>query len=164
MHGSFAMVAHLDRLARRFPPRILPVLSKYSSEVWPRVKELLACCLIMMPSLGGCRTTTASKVTEVRNGPFKALIRSTEFNKSGIQNIDVCVAYSSARDLPTNEIECVLHGYDFSGLSVNWKSSREIEISFDCGRISQFTNDAILASKESVPVEIHARLIDKCAR
>ena len=127
------------------------------------MKELLACCLILMFSLGGCRTTADSKVTEVRNGPFKALIRSTEFNKSGIHNVDICVAYFSSHEFPTNKIECVLHGYDFSGLTVNWKSSREIEISFDCGRVSQFTNYAVLASKDSTPVEIHARLIEKCA-
>lgn len=35
-------------------------------------------------------------VTEVRNGPFKVLIRSQEFHHSGSINVDVCVTDSSS--------------------------------------------------------------------
>jgi hypothetical protein len=122
----------------------------------------LICFLTLMLSLAGCRRTTQSQVTEVRHGPFKAYVRSQEFNNSGIHFVDVCVASSSGREFPENKIECLLHGYDISGLSVDWKSDREIEISFDCGRIEQFSNYAVVSRKDSLPVEFHARLSEKC--
>ena len=105
---------------------------------------------------------TESKFTELRNGPFEVETRSQEFNNSGIKNIDVCVADSSEHEFPKSEIQCVLHGYDIVGYSVNWKSNREIDISFDCGTISQFSNYAVVSPKDSLPVQFHVRLFDKC--
>jgi len=54
--------------------------------------------------------------------------------------------------------QCFLHGYDFSGLSVKWLSPRDIEIAFDGGRVTSFTNFAIVYPKEPVPAEFHATL------
>src|SRR5450432_66428 len=84
-------------------------------------------------------------VTEARNGPFKALVRSQEFHHSGSIIVDVCVTDSSSLVFPKRESpQCFLHGYDFSGLSVKWLSQQNIEIAFDCGRVTTFTNSALL--------------------
>ena len=101
-------------------------------------------------------------MTEVENGPFKVLIRSQEFHHSAIRNIDICVAQTSARKFPKDKSQCFLHGFDFSGLSVKWESEREIEISFACGRVTHFTNDAFVYPNGPIPVEFHATLNDGC--
>jgi hypothetical protein len=101
-------------------------------------------------------------VTQVENGPLKALVRSQEFHHSGIRNVDVCVAEISSQGFPKDEAQCLLHGFDFSGLSVKWRSEREIEISFRSGRVSQFTNDASVSQKGSIPIEVHATLCEGC--
>src|SRR4051812_14914896 len=74
-------------------------------------------------------------VTQVANGPFKVLIRSQEFHNSAIENVDVCVAETSDVRFPKAEEQCFLHGYDFSGLSVKWRSQNAIEVSFRSGRV-----------------------------
>lgn len=128
------------------------------------MRQSSTCFLITLISLAGCRRVTEDTVTKYVNGAFAVEVRSEEFNDSGIHNIDVCVAPSSARDFPKNEIECLMHGYDISGLSIVWKSDREIEISFDCGRIEQFANGAVVSRKDSLPVEFHAGLIEKSCK
>jgi len=101
-------------------------------------------------------------MTEFRNGDFKIEIRSQEFNNSGIHNVDICIMPSSSLSFPTESSQCFLHGFDFSNLSVRWISARNVEVSFGCGRISRFTNFAIVTKEQSLPVEFHATLNDAC--
>ena len=102
-------------------------------------------------------------IVEVKNGPFKALVRSQEFHHSGLINVDVCIADNSEHAFPENEREqCFLHGFDFSGLSVNWRSGKEIEVSYRSGRVTWFTNYASLSLNGSVPAEFHTILCDAC--
>ena len=104
-------------------------------------------------------------VTETKNGPFKLLVRSQEFHHSGIINVDVCVADSSNPGFPKNEkLQCFLHGFDFSGLSVKWLSQRDIEIAFGSGQVTTFTNYAVVYPNGPVPVEFHATLCDGCVK
>jgi hypothetical protein len=102
------------------------------------------------------------RVAEAKNGSFKVLVRSQEFHHSGTVNVDVCVTDSSSRSFPKNErLQCFLHGFDFSGLSVRWLSQREVEIAFHCGRVTTFTNSATVYPTGPVPVEFHAILRDE---
>jgi len=101
-------------------------------------------------------------ITEVANGRFKLLIRSQEFNDSDIRNVDVCVAESSDRRFPKDRAQCFLHGFDFSGLSVKWRSQNEIEVRFRSGTVTRFTNHAAVTPQDSVPVEFHTTLCDGC--
>lgn len=112
--------------------------------------------------LASCRGKPEESVTEVKNDAFKILVRSQEFHHSGIVNIGVCVANASSREFPNKQIQCLVHGYDFSGLSVKWRSEREIEISFACGRVSYFRNYALVYPSGPVPEEFHAILRDRC--
>ena len=65
------------------------------------------------------RGTPIETVTEAKDGPFKVLVRSREFHHSGTINVDVCVINGSDPKFPKNEkMQCFLHGFDFSGLSV----------------------------------------------
>jgi hypothetical protein len=118
------------------------------------------CCLMIV--LASCRGKPKESLTEVKNGTFKILVRSQEFHHSGTINIDVCVAEASSPEFPEKQIQCLLHGYDFSGLSVKWQSQREIEIAFNCGRVSSFANYAVVSPSASLPQEFHAILRDKC--
>jgi hypothetical protein len=119
-----------------------------------------AFCLISL--LTSCRGTPEESVVEVKNGAFKIVVRSQEFHHSGTVIADVCVASASSREFPKNEGQCLLHGDDFSGLSVKWQTEREIDISFACGRVSYFRNYALVYLSSSVPEEFHATLHDKC--
>ncbi len=101
-------------------------------------------------------------VTEFENGDFKVLVRSQEFHKSAIRNVDICVANHFSGDFPTSRLQCFLHGSDFSELHVQWKSPREIEVSFKGGRVTNFTNSAIVYARDSAPVEFHTTLCDGC--
>jgi hypothetical protein len=114
--------------------------------------------MIVLESCGGKRES----VTELKNGAFKIDIRTQEFHDSGSLNIDVCVADVSSREFPKKKIQCFLHGYDFSGFSVKWLSKQEIEISFDCGRVTAFSNYAVVSPDNSLPVQFHASLLDGC--
>jgi hypothetical protein len=104
----------------------------------------------------------AEKITEVKNSDFKIVIRSQEFHHSGIWNVDVCVTNSLSRTFPTRRASCFLHGFDFSDLSARWKTDREIEVSFSSGRVTQFTNSAIVYSYGPVPTEFYTELCDGC--
>jgi hypothetical protein len=119
-----------------------------------------ACCLTIV--LGSCRGKPEESVTEVENGPFKILVRSQEFHHSGTVNIDICVVQTSSRKFPKDKAQCFLHGFDFSGLSVKWKSEHEIEISFRCGRVSYFRNYAFVYPNGPIPTEFHVTLRDGC--
>jgi hypothetical protein len=137
---------------------------------WLRISVRIACSigavlsgLLLALMLFG-RGKPNEKVTEARNGPFKVLVRSQEFHHSGTFNVDVCVTDSSNLTFPKNEkLQCFLHGYDFSGLSVKWLSQQNIEIAFDCGRVTTFTNSAFVYPNGPVPFEFHAILRDGCA-
>jgi hypothetical protein len=119
------------------------------------------CCLLIIV-LGSCRGKPEESVTEVKNGNYKILIRSQEFHHSGTVIVDVCVANASSREFPKNKGQCLLHGDDFTALSVKWLSGREIEISFACGRVSFFRNYARVYPSGPVPEEFHAILRDRC--
>jgi len=115
--------------------------------------------MIVLESCGG---KTEESVTEFKNGAFKIDVRSQEFHHSAIRNIDVCVAETSSGVFPDSKAQCFFHGFDFSGLTVRWKSQREIEVSFECGRVSSFKNWAIVSPEGSTPVDFHATLHDGC--
>ena len=70
---------------------------------------------------------------------------------------------SSSLAFPKSKEQCFLHGFDFSGLSVKWLSQQNIEIAFNCGRVTTFTNSAFVYPNGRVPVEFHAILRDGCA-
>jgi putative transposon-encoded protein len=106
--------------------------------------------------------TPKENITEIKRGDFKILVRSQEFHNSAIQNMDICVANSSSTAFPRDGAQCFLHGFDFSGLSARWKTGREIEVSFTNGRVTHFTNSAIVSAKDSLPVEFYVTLCDGC--
>ena len=109
-----------------------------------------------------CGKPTQESVKEVKNAVFKTEIRSYEFHHSSLFNVDVCIAELNAETFPTDRGQCFLHGFDFSGLSVKWRSERDLEIFFECGRVTTFSNFAILSKGRSVPVEIRATLHETC--
>jgi len=138
---------------------------------WLRIPVRVVCSIaavvsgLLLAFMLFARGKPNETVTEARNGPFKVLVRSQEFHHSGTINVDVCVTGSSNPAFPKNEkLQCFLHGYDFSGLSVKWVSQQNIEIAFDCGRVTTFTNSALVYPNGPVPVEFHATLRDECAK
>lgn len=102
------------------------------------------------------------KITEIKRGDFKILIRSQEFHHSAIKNADICVANLLSSDFPKKGAQCFLHGFDFSGLSARWKTDSEIEVSFSGGRVTYFTNSAIAYPHGPVSVGFHTTLCDGC--
>jgi hypothetical protein len=149
---------------------VLTFLAAYRiRKKWLRISVRIACSIgavlsgLLLASMLFGRGSPNEKVTEARNGPFKVLVRSQEFHHSGIFNVDICVTDSSNVAFPENEkLQCFLHGFDFSGLSVKWLSQQNIEISFDCGRVTTFTNFALVYPNGPIPVEVHAILRDGC--
>ena len=125
-----------------------------------RLMSLSACLLFFF--VVSCRKPTQENLEEVKNYSFKAVIRSYEFYHSSLFNADVCVAEANANTFPTDRGQCFLHGFDFSGLSVKWRSERDLEISFECGRVTTFSNFALLSEGREVPVEFHATLHETC--
>jgi hypothetical protein len=69
-------------------------------------------------------------VSEVANGTFKVMVRTQEFNNSGTEIVDVCVANVEAHQFPGKAYQCFLKGYDFGTLSVKWLDPQVIEVSF----------------------------------
>ena len=124
-----------------------------------RLTIFVACFLAIV--LGSCSKPDES-LTEVKNGPFKILVRSQEFHHSAIRNIDVCVAETSSQEFPERKPQCFLHGFDFSDLSVKWRGEREIEVSFRDGRVTYFSNCPSVSPSGSNPVGFHAVLCDGC--
>ncbi len=109
-----------------------------------------------------CSKPTEEVLTEVAEGAYKVVVRSQEFNHSGIRSVDVCVGDVSSQ-FPTDKAQCFLHGFDFSGLVTRWVSTRDVDISFDCGRATQFSNFALVSKDHPLPVEFHATLNDHCS-
>jgi hypothetical protein len=107
-----------------------------------------------------CRGKADETISEVRNGAFKVLIRSQEFHRSGIRNVDVCVATISSLGFPENRVQCFLHGFDFDGLTAKWQSPQAIEVAFRSGRVLHFTNFAVVYTGGPVPTEFHVILCD----
>lgn len=101
-------------------------------------------------------------MSEIKDGPFKVVVRTREMNHSGSKNVDVCVANASSPVFPDNKLQCFLNGYDFDGLSVKWQAPRVIEVSFHSGRVSHFTNTAFVYPGGPVPEEFHTLLCDGC--
>lgn len=100
-------------------------------------------------------------VVELQSGAFKILVRSQEFGHSGIRNIEVCVAEISSRSFPTSRSQCFFHGFDFSGLSVAWRSPRDVEVSFRSGYLTHFENTAsVLPTRSSVSESFHTTAHD----
>jgi len=136
---------------------------------WVRIPVLIACSIgavlsgLLLAFMLFARGKPDETVTEARNGPFKVLVRSQEFHHSGSINVDICVTDSSSLAFPKSKRQCFLHGYDFSGLSVKWLSQQNIEIAFDCGRVTTFKNSAFVYPNGPVPVEFYAILHDGCA-
>jgi hypothetical protein len=126
--------------------------------------QRLTIFMVFFFSLGvlSCGKPTEENVTEVKNGMYKVDVRSQEFHHSGIRNVDVCVADIASSQFPTDKGQCFLHGFDFSGLAVKWVSERNVEISFACGRVSKFSNFAVMSKGRPLPVEFHATLFDEC--
>lgn len=150
---------------------VLTFLAAYRIRTkWLRIPIRIACSIgtVLSVLLLGLMIFGRGKpneaVTEIRNGAFKVLVRSQEFHHSALINVDVCVSDNSSLAFPKNEkLQCFLHGYDFSGLSVKWLSQQNVEIAFDCGRVTTFTNTALVYPNGPVPVEFHAILRDGCA-
>lgn len=124
---------------------------------------VLLVCLISLVAFS-CVKPTEENVVEVKDGTFKVDVRSQEFHHSGIRNVDVCVADLASEHFPTEKEQCFLHGFDFSGLSVKWRSDHNVEIAFDCGRVTRFSNFALLSKSRSIPVEFHATLNETCSK
>ena len=72
------------------------------------------------------------------------------------------MANDSSTGFPDKKVQCFLSGYDFDGLSVKWRGPRVIEVSFNSGRVSRFTNSAFVYPGGSVPEEFHTLLCDGC--
>jgi hypothetical protein len=123
----------------------------------------LICVLCSMVFLlQGCRKITEQRVSEVKNGDFKVMIRSQEFNNSGSKNIDICVANTSTHAFPNERLQCFFNGYDFDGLVVRWRSPQVIEVSFQSGRVTRFSNSATVYSEGGNPEAFHILLCDGC--
>jgi hypothetical protein len=101
-------------------------------------------------------------LAEATNGQYKVVVRSQEVHHSGIRNVDICVADATSSRFPTDKGQCFLHGFDFSGLEARWVDERDVEIAFACGRVSQFSNFAIVSDGHPLPAEFHATLTDRC--
>jgi hypothetical protein len=118
---------------------------------------------LLTTALTACSKPTAEKITEFKNNQYKVDVRSREFHDSGIRNVDVCVADVNNPAFPEDRGQCFLRGFDFSNLSVNWRSERDVEISFDCGRVTSFTNFAVIPKGKTLPAEFHASLREACS-
>lgn len=115
-----------------------------------------------LPFLASCSEPTAPVVTEIRNGAYKIVINSQGFSDSGIVNVDVCVVDAAAKKLPSDRMQCIFHGFDFNGISAKWVSDEAVEISFNCGRLTQFSNTVQIPVGDGTYREFYARLNDTC--
>jgi hypothetical protein len=126
------------------------------------MRKLTICAVFcLMIAMASCKPTEEI-VSAVENGPFKVVVRSQEFHHSGTRNLNICVAQTSSREFPTAKLQCFLRGFDFSGLTVKWRGPHEIEVSFECGRVTYFTNDAFVYPKGPIPDEFHVTLRENC--
>lgn len=119
----------------------------------------------MVIFLQSCSTITSQNVSEIENGPFKVMVRTQEFNHSGSEIVDICVANTSSHefpDKPDKTSQCFLNGYDFAALSVKWRGPSVIEVSFHSGRVTHFTNYALVSPGGTVSQVFHTLLCDGC--
>src|SRR5262249_36767269 len=103
-------------------------------------KLTLYALFVLFPFLQSCLYVTEENISEIKSGSFKVDVRSREFNNSGVKNVDICVAETSNSSFPSGQYQCFFRGFDISGLAVQWKSSSEIEVSMECGRVMSFSN------------------------
>jgi hypothetical protein len=104
-------------------------------------------------------------MAEIENGPFKVMVRTQEFNHSGTEIVDICVANTSNQefpDKPEKTSQCFLKGYDFTALSVKWQGPRVIEVSFHSGRVMPFKNSAFASPSGPAPEAFHTLICDGC--
>jgi hypothetical protein len=128
-----------------------------------KIAICVLCCMVIF--LQSCRTITQRSISEIGNGPFKVMVRTQEFNHSGTDIVDICVANSSSHefpDKPDKTSQYFLNGYDFEALSVKWKGPDLIEVSFHSGRVTHFKNTAFAYPGGPVPHEFLTRLCDGC--
>jgi hypothetical protein len=125
-----------------------------------RILIFAVCCAAIF--LQACKRVSEESLSEVKNGPFKVVVRTQEISHSGTRNIDVCVANASSAGFPEKNVQCFLSGYDFDGLAVKWEGPHVIEVSFRSGRVARFTNSAFVYPGGPVPVEFHTLLCDGC--
>lgn len=118
------------------------------------------CCIVLL--LCSCSKVTYKHVQEVKNGPFKVIIRTREFNNSGSYIVDVCVARTSEDSFPGTKYQCFLNGYDFDGLGVKWLSPDVISVYFRSGRVAYFRNSASVYIHGHISDEFHTLLCDGC--
>lgn len=117
----------------------------------------------MVIFLQSCRKITHQTVSGIENGPFKIIVRTQEFNNSGSQIVDICVANTASQEFPDKRVQCFLKGYDFDGLSVKWRTAAVIEVYFRSGRVTHFTNSALAYPPgDSIPEAFHILLCDGC--
>jgi hypothetical protein len=137
------------------------VIFSRATSTWSRLAVLI---ISAVGVIVGClvlaflifRGKPEERLIELGNGPFKILVRSQEFRHSGTRNIDICIAETSSRSFPKSRMQCFFHGFDFSGLSVAWRSQHDIEVSFRSGYLTRFENTAlVLATGSSVPEGFH---------
>ncbi len=121
---------------------------------------LLAVCSESL--LQGCKSKPDETRTDVRSGDYKVMMRTQEFHHSGSLNVDVCVAPANDTKFPNKPLQCFLHGYDFSDLQITWRSPTEVVINFRCGRVTQFSNSAVVNENGPAPQEFYAFLNDSC--
>src|SRR5262249_23938815 len=103
------------------------------------------------------------KVDEIKNGTVKLDVRSREFSNSGIHNIDICVSDADDKHFPRDRAQFFFAGHDLSNLSVRWLSKSELEIALSCGRVSEFSNYAVLSAGSHPPIQFHIVMLDRCS-
>lgn len=113
--------------------------------------------------LSSCSKVTYEHIQEIRNGPFKAVIRTREFNSSGSYIVDVCMARVSDKIFTQKKYQCFLNGYDFDGLGVQWRSPDVIDVYFKSGRVAYFRNSASVYIHGHISEEFHTLLCDGCS-
>jgi hypothetical protein len=110
-----------------------------------------------------CAVNTNESFKYVRNGDYNVVIRDMELAHSGTHNLDICVSLISDKGFPTDESQCFFHGYDVSGLKIDWKPGNEIHIRINDGTVSLFRNYALVSSDPMNPVHFHVSLQDESA-
>lgn len=116
--------------------------------------------VILSFALFGCGSgKTEETISSIESRNYRIDIRSQEFVNSGIHNVDICVSMVSVKIFPNPNkgAQCFFHGFDLSGLKVEWTSENRIEIYFEDGYVSAFRNYAIIPNGLH-PIEFHVSL------
>lgn len=100
-------------------------------------------------------------LTYIKYGDYKVVIRDLELINSGIHNVDICVVDIRDDLFPsTKGFQCFFGGYDFVGLEIKWRSANVIDIYFDCGVVSSFSNGAVISKNRKIPDAFHVFIHD----